>query len=324
MLAALLQASILWSAFRFGPPKSSLRLEVRSAQDLHPQWDIEQGGFAENGINTWLTLKVRNTGERPVENGFFYVELFDASDRFCFSTIFTLQKNDEGETGPLAEGAVRTLYSVAANLARAVRPMQMRVYQAHKAQVGGLSKYAADVPIRTPSTVLATSRRPYPDWHTFWLASLHHNFKVPVLDLAFATIELDSTGNIMSVRVTDVSSAELYPWAETFVRHLHFRPSTIGSLPQHGQVPVLIRAALRAWRTEDPVYDAPTSKWVENYVKGRNDKEVPAINVLELGPCYLGPDGRLQSVGFSESSVMPDCIWYEGGGTDWLVGSPIK
>jgi hypothetical protein len=314
----LVPLSIAFGSHR--APVAHFRLSVEASAPVAADWALLGATVEEDSLNTYVYLHLQNVSDDTVHHALLYAELFDGEGRFCFSALFDLARNRQGQAGPLKRGGVRTLYSVSAGLQPSAVPRIIRLYPMNPSHGDSLGKGSAPVAKRIPVTLQATGVPVLPDWQTFWIGSASDERETPVLDLALAQIDVDRAGKVTNVWTVQALNDAVVAWTERAIGHLVFRPSSMDLRTQKGRTLIMVRALMHPWKERDPRSNATETAWVRDYSNGLGEGPSPVVNILVLHPC-LGEGGSSHpDKKGGKLLTAPSCLEYTSTGSEWSVG----
>jgi hypothetical protein len=322
-VALLAVAPVAWYS-AYGPeggvPEkwSWMELQAEEGPGMAPEWAVQSVSVADTFESTRLYLRVENTSDHSVRDTFFYTEIFDERGRFCFSALFGLTENSEGEDGPLKPGSERTLVSLSPGLAIAVAPHDIRVYPTARNPQGPGNAFVAPVRIRVPVRIWpGVIPVPAPAWTTLYLPPTRGQYDTPVVDLALAAADIDADGHLIGMRVLDALTPSVLDWVEKLEPHLLFASAMEDFTPAGGQALVLVRGVgLRKSSKRDAAFEPWENPWVQKFVLGVVGDEIPPVSVLRLYPCLSATPEHERSEAQAWAWV-PDCLEYRADGTEW-------
>ena len=276
------------------------RTEVSVVQpDQQTSWIVRKAYVEEQLTATTGYLEIRNASNRALKNANFYAEYYDAAGRFCFSLVFSLNKNLEKQEGPLKRQGIRRLYSIGAFLAPASEPKELRV----SLLGSGLSEVASGEekrrPIRAPITMEVRTPAE-PDQLT--LGPEIDVAKGPVLDLVLARVAVSRSGRSETVDVLGAESESIKSWFLRFVTNQVFYTATTDGVPQAGNILLLLRAVVSGKPPGGvPFLPASASPWMANYVSESADQPLPPITEI----IFARPPSRVKMRGTTSWTNLP-------------------
>ena len=322
LVAALAGVSALAQTASHDPevvvPGYRTELEFEEGRGLAPKWVVQSVRLVQGLDDLRIHLRVENATRGYLDDTYFYGEVFDRSGRLCFTALFRLRQNLEFERGPLRPGGERTLESLSSDLAVATLPHSIRVYPAHRRRIGSADVFTAPVPIRVPVQWRNFAiPLPVPDWAQMRLGPLVGQNNAPVIDLAFAVADVDSSGGMSRMRVLDAKSEGVRQWIANLEPHLHFIPAMQDNIPQGGRALILFRTGpLRLFKPGEVQFAPEDTPSVKRFVSSLQGNEIPPVIVVELRKCTDWSD-----IGGGMASPPPasDCVEYFGDGTAWSL-----
>lgn len=299
-------------------PSSFAPIAVRPEADLQRSWEVEQGGLEENFDSATFTATIKNVSGQPVASAYFFGRYYDASNRLCFTALFSLGDNGEGRTGPAMPGEVRTLRSVSLILP-AIKPNVVDLSLSKRVRVPGRSPVPAVLaaPL-TPVMIVGVDGITGPDdWGRLCLGGKPGVPDRAVVDVALAKARITSDSKMEDFEVLDALATEPFvTWFTELASHLAFDPASRNGQPFASEVLLLARVVVRAWNPGEPPHLARSNPWVKRAVGGLAGTPLaPVIPVM----LYDLPSGGLDE---RPSSEVGPCFEYGNGGTAWSAGFP--
>ena len=280
------------------------------------RWKVSRAYLEETLTATTGYLMIENTSTQPLKVANLYAEYYDRFGRFCFSLVFSLDKNLEKKRGPLPPRTIRKLYSIGAFLAPASEPKELRLSLLEK-RLAGVSGIAEDEPpMRAPITIEV---RAADDSDQLSLGPEFGLAKGPVLDLVLAEVRVGISGRLETVSVAGAISESVKSWFLKWVAHQVFNTATTDGVPQTGSILLLVRAIVPREATDDtqPFLPARNSPWIVDYAAEPNET-LPAF-VTEI--IFANPPTRVKMGGTKEWTRLPKPLFglFEPltGASDW-------
>jgi hypothetical protein len=297
-------------------PNSVTVLTVHAERNLGRSWEVERAESAENFDSIELTVTVRNTSGHSVPSAYFFGRYYDALGRLCFTSLFSLVDNLEGQTVPASAGEIRTLRSVSF-LVPATTPSVLKVSVSHRAEVPGKSSLPPGLAApATPVMIASRSVSADDNWRGLCLGG-HSQFPAdPVVDVGLASGVVGPQGTIRNFEVVGALASRPYvSWLQHLAQYLNFIPASRNGRPVASETLVLVRALLREWRQGERPFAASSNPWVERFVSGLAGP-VPPVQIVVLYPPHKG-----LPLTTPDSETGP-CFAYSGVGTAWSAGFP--
>lgn len=269
------------------------RLHLSDDSKLGNSWEVTKITLDAKLVTTTGYLQVKNLTSTDQE-GYFYGQYFDAQGQFCFSLLFSANKNLEGKGGRFASGEVRTLFSLAFLIAPASEPTEVRLVWIP----GSVPSNSTNV--QTPVTLQIMTDSD----GKVRLPNYEPKDTVPVADLALASVIVDSSGHLQRVEVIHAIDPELRSWFSAFLAKQFFRAATINMTPITASTLVLLR--FLATKADNPEHDtealSPTaSPLVGAYLKGMGNVPLSPITSIVL----TRPPTRVKLGGSNEWTILP-------------------
>ena len=304
----------------------SVPLRSLAQGDMGKYWTLKSAELHETPGATWGYVELQSVSNIPVADARFYGEYFDADGGFCFSLVFSLGINEEGQTSPIRPGEVRTLRSMAGFLSPGVAPRELRLYLVEQTsltrqRVEGVGTPAMRVPIIIAGGITKS------------LASLTLKGELAppndsIQDLVLARVRVGIEGRVEEVDILDAVSDKLRQWFQEYVSEARlFAPASRGGIPEAADMLILIRAVGSRSAFENSDFLPRLSRWVTGYVAHMHHNEVVPISTLFFQPAptrikRLGsekwgnlppPPPGLFSVLNDGTGWCPDQITYKAG-----------
>jgi hypothetical protein len=289
-------------------------LSLRFGQDeaMSQTWRITGAELQESGVATWGLLKIENISKARIRYARFYADYYDRGGRRCFTLVFATERHSErpGEdAAPFAPGERRELLSD--GVAPASEPVEVRVRLVSQKAVGQPEQtVAGDSIVRSPVTVRGTGL-------DLKFALRPSERQQPVVDLAFAKIDVDASGQVEKWQILGALNADAKDWLERFIQEpLQFQPAAAAFKSTSSPAFVLVRIVRADKRAEESAFLPRQSPWVKAYARTQ-DRELQPITQLLFTETA---DGALTflSAGSSWSSEIVRRDW-DGASRQWRM-----
>lgn len=294
-----------------------IQVTVSAQGKLRTLWRVRKAYFDETLTDTTGYLEVQNISDEVFRGGNLYAEYYDAAGRFCFSFVFSLDKNLAKRKGPFVPSETRTLYSTAVSLAPASEPKEVRIFLI-KRSPADVADAGETPPMRAPVTIEV---RIPGDPDKLWLDSGAESAEGPVSDLVLANVTVGRSGRIENVDVLGAASGELRSWFLKFVANQVFYTASAGGVPEAGNTLLLVRAVVpKERRSGSSFLPARASPWMANYVAAGADTPIPPITEI----IFVRPPVKVKMGGTTNWTKLP--VPPRGlfepltGSSDWCPG----
>jgi hypothetical protein len=272
--------------------------EILPTPEVSQYWQVREAGLIEQVSGTNGFLMVENVSVTSLNRGTLYAEYFTSDDRFCFSLMYSLERN-EGDRTPVPPGGKRTIFSAASGLLPLMRPTRARIYLVAESKFDESGGRADQVSVRVPATLNST------------VPSANGTLRVPpdivpdkgsFVDLVLATVTVSDSGEVIKTNVINAKNPDLAKWFLGFVDNLTFYPATEAGKPVASTALIDVFAILSKQASPSSFSRASERPWIRQYLEHAASNQASPVTQILFGP----PSTKIKFKGQSEYTERPE------------------